>query len=56
MLNSTYNDQLSKLSLQNNIKDIILKNFSNNNDFELQEIEEELRNIFMKYYHAKRDK
>ena len=56
MLDATYNDQLYKLSLQNNIKDIILKNFANNNDYELLEIEEDLKRVFLNYYRVAKEK
>lgn len=54
IISSTYNHQLNILKRENEIYKLILNNFSNESDYEIQELKDAINNVFEKYQHIEK--
>lgn len=55
ILNATYDDQISKMSLDLSVKNLILETMSGDSTRELNDIQNNLKKIFMNYSHVKNE-
>ena len=54
IISSTYNHQLNILVRENEIYKLILNNFVNGNDYEIEELKDTINSIFYKYQHIEK--
>ena len=55
ILDITYNEQMKKMSLDLEIKNLILESMNNQSTYELNKIQNQLKNIFLNYSHVKNE-